>query len=978
MKNQLHTLRVITIVFALALLSFSAQVFAGSLSGKITKTSDGSPVAGATVSAQSPSYSYSTTTDAGGNYYMWVNSGTYTLKVSKDLYRTKTVTGVAEGEVKNLTLDFNHFGFIGGSYYNAYYWDQYIFAADFGVGNPKLQAGDEIGIFCHDTIVGLLILEGPITAYYQPKLVAFGTLSDGQTQTKGYTPGHESTYKCYTSNGVEALGTATRSNPWGGTPYMGNTFPTANPYSITNLSFTGPAARSVVVTVSNSGLSPVPNVKVLVNNILDTTDVLGQVTFTLLGATYAITATPITPGLYDPYSGSILVPAGPGSSNFSITLASATTTIKGKVTKSADASPVVGATISALATSGGGTVSDAFTDVDGNYTLTCPNVAGTYTVRAVAAGLTTATKTNVTVTKGNVTSGQNFSLTAGSPFADVTGDPNEVWTIYLKKIAFGNYDINIGDEVAVYDNVSNKICGKFVLTSGFSGNPYQNEMVVFLNPTSPLGIGDVHGHQYSFKAWSAHDNKLMEIVSSQTYSSTSSYDPSFPYTFPMGNDLYSIADVNFFYAAAATTQTISLHAGSNFVSSYVTNKELSGSTATGTAAMDIDNLMYLGDAGVGIANGTYTSVVKDRTGIVFTPFAWTGHGVGLSEGPGKIIWDNQQAYCFKTMTGPHTLVFTGDPVNPATPITIHNTTGSAANIFIPYLQSYAMDASYALRSITSNPPAAPLGNTSVSWIKDDLGHMIRFLGGEWVNNIGNCNPGMGYQVQIPDDDQITLVYSGLKSMELSTKEDDMPTHFRINGDAANWIYSIYLDVTGFNPGDEIAAFDGNQLVGATKLVASGGTYKNAIPVFHQLTDRIGYQPGNPIILKGYDAQQNKEVKVYYTLMPIKGANPWLAPVYPAGDGKYSLAAISRYGVGFDDPVSASVNVYPNPAHDMLKVVGNQRIDKVALLSVLGQTVLTKNIDGQEAQMNVSGFVSGIYILQITMNGQIITKKVFIN
>lgn len=976
MKNHVHKLRVLAIVFTLAFISLAAQVFAGSLSGKITKTSDGSPLAGAMVSAQSPSYSYSTTTDASGNYYMWVNSGTYTLKVSKDLYRTKTVTGVAEGEVKNLTLDFNHFGFIGGSYYNAYYWDQYIFAADFGVGAPALQAGDEIGVFDGDTCVGLLILEGPINQYYQPKLTAYGTLYDGQHFYRGFVPGNESTYKCYTSNGVEALGTATRSNPWGGTPYMGNTFPTANPYSITNLSFTGPAARSVVVTVSNSGLSPVPNVKVLVNNILDTTDVLGQVTFTLLGGTYAITATPITPGLYDPYSGSIVVPAGPGSSAFPITLASATTTIKGKVTRSADATVVVGATISALATSGGGIVPDATTDVDGNYTLTCPNVIGTYTVKAVFAGLTTATKTNVTVTKGNCTSGQNFSLTAGSPFADVTGDPNQVWTIYLKKITFGNYDMNIGDEVAVYDNASDKICGKFVLTSGFSGNPYQNEMVVFLNPD---GVGDVKGHQYSFQAWSAHDNKLMEVVSSQTYSPTSSYDPTLPYSFPLQNDLYSVADVNFFYAAAATTQTISLHTGTNFVSSYVTNKELSGSTASSTVAMDIDNLMYLGDAGVGIANGTYTSIVKDRTGIDFTPFAWTGHGLGLSQGPGKIIWDNQQAYCFNMTGGPHTLVFTGDPVNPSTPIIITNPNATPLNVFIPYVQSYAMDASYALRSITSTPDVGG-GYTSATWIKDDLGHMIRFLGGTWVNNIGNLNPGSGYQVQIPAGigQKISLVYSGLKSMESSTNVDDMPTHFGINGDAASWIYTIYLDVTGFNPGDEIAAFDGNQLVGATKLVASSGTYKNAIPVFHELTDRIGYQTGNPIILKGYDAQLNKEVKVYYTLMPIKGANPWMAPVYPSGDGKYSLAAISKYGVGFDDPSNASVSVYPNPAHDMLKVVGNQTIDKVALLSVLGQTVLTKNVAGQETQLNVSGFVSGIYILQITMNGQVVTKKIFIN
>jgi hypothetical protein len=146
MKNQLHTLRVITIVFALALLSLSAQVFAGSLSGKVTKSGAGTPVVGALVSAQSSSFSYSTVTDGNGDYYMWVTPGIYTLKVSKELFCTTTIAGVAQDEVKNVELVFNHFGFIGGSYYNSTWWDQYIFEAKFAAG-LDLQAGDEIGVF---------------------------------------------------------------------------------------------------------------------------------------------------------------------------------------------------------------------------------------------------------------------------------------------------------------------------------------------------------------------------------------------------------------------------------------------------------------------------------------------------------------------------------------------------------------------------------------------------------------------------------------------------------------------------------------------------------------------------------------------------------------------------------------------------------------------------------------------------------------
>jgi len=960
MKNQLHTLRVITIVFALALLSFSAQVFAGSLSGKVTKSGAGTPVVGALVSAQSSSFSYSTVTDGNGDYYMWVTPGIYTLKASKELFCTTTITGVAQDEVKNVELVFNHFNFIGGSYYNSTWWDQYIFEAKFAAG-LDLHAGDEIGVFDGGLCVGLIILDGPVNQYYQPKLTAFATLSDGSA---GYVVGHESVYKCYTTAGVQALGTAVRSNPWGGTPYMLNPFPTGNPYSVDNLTFTSPAVVDVDVhATAFTGGADLVGVSVTIGGVTKTTGAGGLLTshFSLYQGVYPVTA--VLSG-YNTFNGTMTVPAS-GPYVFPAVLYTSSTTISGRITSSDGVTGLGGAAVSAVATSGGGTASSTTTAGDGSYTLYC-TTGGTYNITASLATYTTGTKTGVVVATGSNINGQNIVLTIGSPWLTPTGDPDNTWTIYLQNVTFGNFVMVSGDELAIFDG--SNLCGKFVLNGGLAVNPYQNEMVVYLTPT---GLPAAGGHAFTFKAWRANSNETMTLISSQTFTTTSSYDPP-PNVFPGVSNLYSILDIKFGYAAPETSQNITLLAGVNWISSYVTNNVVHSSSAPSVDPMDIDNLSYI----AGIVKPTNFTVVKNSIGITYN-----GHVADGGVGPGILILNNKEGYSFDMVTGPHTLVFHGPLCSPTDPIIIDNSApgGSPIRQFIPYLQTYSLPATSALSSILSAPPS---GYGSVDWVKDDQGRMIRFLGGVWVNNIGSLNPGKGYQVQVPNlplaAGKMKLTYSGFKSDESVNDENDIPTHFIVHGDAANWIYTIYLDVTSFNPGDEIAAFDGDQLVGATKLVANGGTYKNAIPVFHQLTDRIGFQTGHPIILKGYDAQLNKEVKVYYTLMPIKGSNPWLAPVYPAGDAKYSLAAITRYGVGFDDPVSASVNVYPNPAHDMLKVVGNQRIDKVALLSVLGQTVLTKNIDGQEAQLNVSGFVSGIYILQITMNGQIITKKVFIN
>jgi len=959
MKNHVHKLRVLAIVFTLAFISLAAQVFAGSLSGKVTKSGAGTPVVGALVSAQSPSFSYSTVTDAEGNYYMWVTPGIYTLKVSKELFCTTTITGVAQDEVKDVALVFNHFGFIGGSYYNSTWWDQYIFEAKFAAG-LDLQAGDEIGVFDGGLCVGLIILDGPVNQYYQPKLTAFATLSDGSA---GYVVGHESVYKCYTTAGVQALGTAVRSNPWGGTPYMLNPFPTGNPYSVDNLTFTSPAVVDVDIhATAFTGGADLVGVSVTIGGVTKTTGAGGLLTshFSLYQGVYPVTA--VLAG-YNTLNTTMTVPAA-GPYVFDAVLHTSSTTISGRITTSDGVTGIAGAAVTAVATSGGGTASSTTTAVDGSYTLYC-TTGGTYNVSAAKATYTTGTKTGVVVTTGSNINGQNIVLTIGSPWLTPTGDPDNTWTIYLASVTFGNFVMVSGDELAIFDGAN--LCGKFVLNGGLSNNPYQNEMVVYLTPT---GLPAAGGHAFTFKAWRANSNETMTLISSQTFSPTASYDPP-PNNFPVTNNLYSILDIKFGYAAPETTQNITLQAGQNWISSYVTNNYTDplfladGGTASMT--MDVDNLCFL--SGIGTAD---ISSIRNSAGNIYY-----GHLPGAGHGPGAIpALNNKEGYSFNMAAGPRTLVFHGPLCSPTDPIIVDNSAfGSAVRQFIPYLQTYSLPATSALSSILSAPP---VGYDAVDWVKDDLGRMIRFLGGVWVNNIGSLNPGKGYQVQVPANKKMNLTYSGFKSTESVNDENDIPTHFVVHGDAANWIYTIYLDVTSFNPGDEIAAFDGDVLIGATKLVANGGTYKNAIPVFHQLTDRIGFQTGNPIILKAFDAQLNKEVKVYYTLMPIKGANPWMAPIYPAGDAKYSLAAISRYGVGFDDPSSASVSVYPNPAHDMLKVVGNQTIDKVTLLSVIGQTVLTKNVSGQETQLNVSGFVSGIYILQITMNGQVVTKKIFIN
>lgn len=67
--------------------------------------------------------------------------------------------------------------------------------------------------------------------------------------------------------------------------------------------------------------------------------------------------------------------------------------------------------------------------------------------------------------------------------------------------------------------------------------------------------------------------------------------------------------------------------------------------------------------------------------------------------------------------------------------------------------------------------------------------------------------------------------------------------------------------------------------------------------------------------------------------------------------------------------------YPNPVKNILNLAYNQNIDKVAVYSLLGQTVLEKTIYATSANIDMSALAPGSYIVKITSGNQTKTIKV---
>jgi hypothetical protein len=72
--------------------------------------------------------------------------------------------------------------------------------------------------------------------------------------------------------------------------------------------------------------------------------------------------------------------------------------------------------------------------------------------------------------------------------------------------------------------------------------------------------------------------------------------------------------------------------------------------------------------------------------------------------------------------------------------------------------------------------------------------------------------------------------------------------------------------------------------------------------------------------------------------------------------------------------ASSVKVYPNPATNVLNIEANQLVDEVAIFNMLGQQVLSKQVNSEMSSIDISGLSNGVYVLKSTANGVSVSSR----
>jgi hypothetical protein len=308
-------------------------------------------------------------------------------------------------------------------------------------------------------------------------------------------------------------------------------------------------------------------------------------------------------------------------------------------------------------------------------------------------------------------------------------------------------------------------------------------------------------------------------------------------------------------------------------------------------------------------------------------------------------WISTEGYLFN-MNEADVLIINGEVVDPQTPIDLN-----AGFQFVSYLPNATLNAMDAFSSIL---------NENLQFVRNSEGSILRKIGPNWVNGIGDVNPGEGLLINMYSDD--ILIYNIPKNTTKNlTPKKPLPIHFNFEGgNPADPVYTLY--VSGLEIGDEVAAFDGDKMIGAMKI-SSNYVFNNELPVFSTLTGGEGYVHGNPIILKVWNNISRDVENVEFAMDNI--SNSYSENVYPFEDGEFSIVNITK-----SIAIEKSITIYPNPAGNVINISSPNQINNVTIFNYVGQTVY----NGNDVKINTSNFKSGVYIIKVeTVEGLMIEK-----
>ena len=79
----------------------------------------------------------------------------------------------------------------------------------------------------------------------------------------------------------------------------------------------------------------------------------------------------------------------------------------------------------------------------------------------------------------------------------------------------------------------------------------------------------------------------------------------------------------------------------------------------------------------------------------------------------------------------------------------------------------------------------------------------------------------------------------------------------------------------------------------------------------------------------------------------------------------------------DDNQDSSINIYPNPANDLLKIESSEKIEMISIFNSFGELMLRQKVDEKQLEISVKLYPSGVYLVRIGTLSGTVGRKVII-
>ncbi|MQP25783.1 T9SS type A sorting domain-containing protein [Flavobacterium sp. LMO8] len=252
-----------------------------------------------------------------------------------------------------------------------------------------------------------------------------------------------------------------------------------------------------------------------------------------------------------------------------------------------------------------------------------------------------------------------------------------------------------------------------------------------------------------------------------------------------------------------------------------------------------------------------------------------------------------------------------------------------------------------------------------SQAQTDIGRVkvYQFINNQWLQ-LGSTIPGSAVNDEFGSS--VSLSDSGTILAIGSFSSNQVKIYQLING---NWT-QLGNTLVGENPGD---LFGGRVSLSNNGNFLAVGARFNSIDGFNKGRAYIYENQGGTwtLIDNPISGANNSDLSAFALAISQDGSKVIIGSTGndDAGSNAGHIRVFQNTTLSTSDFENSTISFYPNPAKDIVNFSASDTIEIISLYNLLGQEVLSKEINSNEFKLDISSQPSGTYIAKINSNGK---------